>query len=66
MPANYLLGALAGTVLPMASSVIFSSLWGIATHEWKGAGARAKTWLLASLAVPVSSAAIVGWGNYLK
>jgi hypothetical protein len=50
----------------MASSVIFSSLWGIATHEWKGAGARAKTWLLASLAVPVSSAAIVGWGNYLK
>jgi L-rhamnose-H+ transport protein len=51
--------------LHMASIIIFSSLWGIALHEWRGAGARARTLLLCSLAVLVASTVIVGYGNYL-
>jgi len=51
--------------LHMASIIIFSSLWGIGLHEWRGASARTKTWLFVSLLVLVSSTMIVGFGNYL-
>ncbi|PYT28178.1 MAG: L-rhamnose/proton symporter RhaT [Acidobacteria bacterium] len=51
--------------LHMASIIIFSTLWGIALKEWKGAGRRTK-WLIAlSLIVLISSTIIVGYGNYL-
>jgi L-rhamnose-H+ transport protein len=51
--------------LHMASIIIFSTLWGIALKEWKGAGLRTK-WLVAlSLIVLISSTIIVGYGNYL-
>jgi L-rhamnose-H+ transport protein len=51
--------------LHMASIIIFSTLWGIALHEWKGAGLKTK-WLVAfSLLVLVGSTVIVGYGNYL-
>jgi len=40
--------------LHMASIIIFSSLWGIALHEWRGASVRTKTWLAVSLMVLVS------------
>src|SRR5208282_3150301 len=51
--------------LHMASIIIFSTLWGIALKEWKGASPR--TWLLVavSLLVLVSSTVIVGYGNYV-
>jgi L-rhamnose-H+ transport protein len=51
--------------LHMASIIIFSTLWGIALKEWKGASGR--TWLLVtvSLLVLVSSTVIVGYGNYI-
>ena len=51
--------------LHMASIIIFSSLWGIALHEWRGASSRTKTWLFVSLAVLVLSTMVVGYGNYL-
>ncbi len=51
--------------LHMASIIIFSSLWGIALHEWRGASVRTKTWLAVSLMVLVSSTVVVGYGNYL-
>jgi L-rhamnose-H+ transport protein len=51
--------------LHMASIIIFSTLWGIALHEWRGVGPRTR-WLVAlSLFVLVASTAIVGYGNYL-
>jgi L-rhamnose-H+ transport protein len=51
--------------LHMASIIIFSTLWGIALKEWKGAGLRTK-WLVGlSLLVLVTSTVIVGYGNYL-
>jgi L-rhamnose-H+ transport protein len=51
--------------LHMASIIIFSTLWGIALKEWKGAGLRTK-WLVAfSLLVLIGSTVVVGYGNYL-
>jgi len=51
--------------LHMASIIIFSTLWGIALNEWKGAGGRAMVWLVLSLAVLIGSTVIIGYGNYL-
>jgi L-rhamnose-H+ transport protein len=51
--------------LHMASIMIFSTLWGIALHEWQGAGRRTKLMVALSLAVLVASTVIVGYGNYL-
>ncbi len=51
--------------LHMASIIIFSTLWGIALKEWRGASRRTKTLLALSLLVLVASTVIVGYGNYL-
>jgi L-rhamnose-H+ transport protein len=51
--------------LHMASIIIFSSLWGIGLHEWRGTSRRTKSLLALSLAVLVASTVIVGYGNYL-
>jgi L-rhamnose-H+ transport protein len=51
--------------LHMASIIIFSSLWGIALHEWRGSSRRTKALLGLSLFVLVGSTVIVGYGNYL-
>ena len=51
--------------LHMASIIIFSTLWGIALHEWKGTGRRTKLLLAFSLLVLVTSTVVVGYGNYV-
>jgi len=51
--------------LHMASIIIFSTLWGIALKEWKGAGLRTKLMVALSLLVLVTSTIVVGYGNYL-
>jgi L-rhamnose-H+ transport protein len=51
--------------LHMASIIIFSTLWGIALKEWRGAGRRTKLLVAFSLLVLVSSTVIVGYGNYV-
>ncbi len=51
--------------LHMASIIIFSTLWGLALKEWRGASGRAFTFLTLSLAVLVGSTVIIGYGNYL-
>jgi L-rhamnose-H+ transport protein len=50
--------------LHMASIIIFSTLWGIALKEWKGAGGRTKLLVAFSLLVLVTSTVVVGYGNY--
>jgi L-rhamnose-H+ transport protein len=50
--------------LHMASIIIFSTLWGIALNEWKGAGGRTRFLVGFSLLVLVASTIIVGYGNY--
>jgi L-rhamnose-H+ transport protein len=49
----------------MASIIIFSSLWGIGLHEWRGASRHTKRLLALSIAVLVISTMVVGYGNYL-
>jgi L-rhamnose-H+ transport protein len=51
--------------LHMASIIIFSTLWGIGLHEWRGASARTRGLVGLALAVLVGSTIIVGYGNYL-
>ena len=51
--------------LHMASIMIFSTLWGIALKEWRGAGVRTRLLVASTLLVLVGSTVIVGYGNYL-
>lgn len=51
--------------LHMASIILFSSIWGLALGEWKGASAKAKGRLFIGLGVLVLSTIIIGYGNYI-
>ncbi len=51
--------------LHMASIIIFSTLWGIVLHEWRGTSRRTHLLIGIGLAVLVGSTIIVGYGNYL-
>ena len=51
--------------LHMASIIIFSSIWGLALHEWKGASAKSKGLLFVGLGILILSTIVVGYGNYL-
>lgn len=51
--------------LHMASIIIFSSIWGLALREWKGASAKSKGLLFAGLGILVLSTVIIGYGNYV-
>jgi L-rhamnose-H+ transport protein len=50
----------------MATIIVFSTLWGIGLHEWKGTGRLTRTWLAVGILVLVASTVIVGYGNYLR
>ncbi len=51
--------------LHMASIIIFSTIWGIFLHEWRGASHRTLFLVLLGLLVLIASTVIVGYGNYL-
>lgn len=51
--------------LHMASIIIFSSIWGLALREWKGASPKSKGLLFAGLGILVLSTVIIGYGNYI-
>ncbi len=50
--------------LHMASIIIFSTVWGIALKEWRGASVRTKVLVALTLLTLVGSTVIVGYGNY--
>ena len=52
--------------LHMASIIIFSSIWGLALREWRGASRKARRLLFGGLAILVLSTVIVGYGNQYK
>jgi hypothetical protein len=49
--------------LHMASIIIFSSIWGLALREWKGASPKSKGLLFAGLGILILSTLVVGYGN---
>jgi L-rhamnose-H+ transport protein len=51
--------------LHMASIIIFSTLWGIALKEWKGASTKTMFLVVLSLLTLVTSTVLVGYGNYV-
>jgi L-rhamnose-H+ transport protein len=51
--------------LHMASIIVFSTVWGISLHEWKGTTAGTRRLVAAGLGLLVASTVIVGYGNYL-
>lgn len=56
----------ASWTMHMASIIIFSTLWGIAFHEWKGTSKKTHLLVALGLFVLVSSTIIIGRGTYLK
>ena len=49
----------------MASIIIFSSLWGFALKEWKGASRRTLAFVFLGLFLLISSTVVIGVGNAL-
>ena len=57
--------AFSSWTLHMASIIIFSTIWGLALHEWRGSSRRTMTLVLLGLSVLIASTIVVGYGNYL-
>ena len=51
--------------LHMASIIIFSTLWGVALHEWRGSSKKTHALITVGIAVLILSTVIVGYGNKL-
>jgi L-rhamnose-H+ transport protein len=51
--------------LHMASIILFSTLWGFALAEWKGASRRTRRLVWAGIALLVGSTIIIGIGNMM-
>jgi L-rhamnose-H+ transport protein len=49
----------------MVCVIIFSNLWGLIFHEWRGTSRATKTWIVAGLVVLGVSAMMTGFGSYL-
>lgn len=52
--------------LHMSSIIIFSSIWGIVLHEWKGTSAKTRGLVFLGIIVLILATVIVGYGNYLN
>ena len=49
----------------MAFIIVFSNLWGMAFHEWRGTSRRTKVLVWAGIVTLIASTMIIGYGNYL-
>jgi L-rhamnose-H+ transport protein len=49
----------------MAFIIVFSNLWGIAFHEWRGTSDKTKTLVWAGILTLIISTMVIGYGNYL-
>jgi L-rhamnose-H+ transport protein len=50
--------------LHMASIILFSTLWGFALKEWRGASLRTRVLVCGGIGVLVISTVVIGLGNY--
>ena len=51
--------------LHMASIIIFSTLWGLSLHEWRGTSRRTGVLVTMGISVLLLATLVVGYGNYL-
>jgi len=49
----------------MAFIIVFSTLWGLAFHEWRGTGRRARALVMLGIGILVLSTVVIGAGSYL-
>ncbi|MGH9444265.1 MAG: L-rhamnose/proton symporter RhaT [Terriglobia bacterium] len=59
------LGTVAGWPIFMATMIVFSTIWGFLTGEWKGSTSEAKWYMLAGLIVLVVASGISGLANQM-
>jgi L-rhamnose-H+ transport protein len=52
--------------LHMASIILFSTLWGFALKEWKGASARTRRLVWTGIGMLVGATVVIGAGNMLN
>ncbi len=52
--------------LHMATIIIFSNMWGLILHEWKGTSTRVHRLIFLGILILISSTVIVGAGTYLQ
>ncbi|MEO0033093.1 MAG: hypothetical protein RIS94_2851, partial [Pseudomonadota bacterium] len=52
--------------LHMASIILFSTLWGFALKEWKGASVRTRALVWTGIGLLVGSTVVIGAGNMLS
>jgi len=50
----------------MSFIIVFSNLWGIAFHEWRGTRTRTKTLVWGGILTLIVSTIVIGYGNYLS
>ena len=51
--------------LHMAFIIVFSNIWALAFHEWKGSSRRTLTLIVCGILVVVLSTVLIGAGNYI-
>ena len=56
----------ASWTLHMASIIIFSTLWGVYFHEWKGSSKKTHSLITAGIGTLILSTVIIGLGTWLK
>ena len=49
----------------LAFVVVFSTMWGLITHEWKGSSRRTMKLIFLGILILMFSTVIMGFGNYL-
>jgi L-rhamnose-H+ transport protein len=49
----------------MAFIIVFSNLWGLYFHEWRGTSSRTRTLVWAGILTLIVSTFVIGYGNYL-
>jgi len=49
----------------MAFIIVFSNLWGLLLHEWRGTERTTRQWIGFGIFLLLASIAVVGFGNYL-
>lgn len=50
----------------LAFIVVFSTMWGLITHEWKGSSNRTLKLILIGILLLILSSVVMGFGNYLS
>lgn len=50
----------------LAFVIVFSTMWGLLTHEWKGSSRKTVTLIIIGLIILILSTMVMGYGNYLS